>query len=117
MVKSIFRKGITFGTVWMIIFFALTYASGGEKIRLQGHLMGLNLEKKVMIVNEGLFVWDEKTVINNHEGSPITIEKFKPDSWVYIEGEKVKKQIVIRKIYLLPKYIGGKERYRYPFMQ
>ena len=117
--KSLFRKGITFGIVWMIIFFALTSASGEDKIRLQGYLMNLNSEKKMMMVNEGLFIWDEKTIINNDVGSPIPIEKFKPDSWVYIEGErdKVKKCIVIRKIYLLPKYIDKKERNRYPFMQ
>ena len=117
MVKSLAWKGIFLSIVWVIIFLTSALASEEDKIKFQGKIMGLNLEKKMMIVNEGLFVWDEETVINNHEGSLITIEKFKPDSWVYIEGERIKKQIVIRKIYLLPKYVDNKERNRYPFMQ
>ena len=117
MVKNSVWKGIILSIVCMIILLTSTYASEEDKIKFQGKIMNLNLERKMMIVNEGLFVWDEKTVINNHEGSLVTIEKFKPDLWVYIEGERVKKQIVIRKIYLLPKYIDNKERNRYPFMQ
>ena len=117
--KSLYRKGIALGTVWVIIFLALTYAFGEDNVRFQGHLMDLNLEKRMMLVNEGVLVWDDKTVINNDAGSPIPIEKFKPGSWVFIEGErdKVKKRIVIRKLFLLPKYIDYKERSRYPFMQ
>lgn len=117
--KSLFWKGITFGIVGMIIFFTLTYASEEDTIKLQGIMMGLNLGKKMMVVNERPFVWDEKTIINNDQGSLITIDKLKLDSWVYIEGErdKVNKRIMIKKIYLLPKYIDNKERNRYPFMQ
>jgi hypothetical protein len=117
--KSLFWKGITFGIVGVIIFFTLTYASEKDTIKFQGYVMDLNFGKRMMDVNEMLFVWDEKTIINNHAGLPTTMDKLKPHSWVYIEAERdnVKKQMVIRKIYLLPKYIDKKERNRYPFMQ
>jgi hypothetical protein len=117
--KSLFWKGIALGIGCVIIFFTLTYASEEDIIKLQGIIMDLDLGKKLMTVNERLFVWDEKTIISNAEGSLIPMEKLKPNSWVYIEGErdKVKKRIMIRKIYLLPKYIDGKERHLYPFIK
>jgi hypothetical protein len=81
--------------------------------------MGLNFEKRIMGVNEGELVWDDKTATYNDAGSPIPIERFQPGSWVFIEAErdKAKKRMVIRKLFLLPKYINYKERSRYPFMQ
>ena len=117
--KNFLCKGFTLGIVWVILFFGLSFASEESSIRLQGRAMGITLEKRMMMVNEGLFFWDEKTIFSNHKGSSITPETLKKNSWVYIEGEKDKalKGIRIRKIYLLPKYIDSKERSRYPFMQ
>jgi hypothetical protein len=117
--KSLFWKMMALGIGCLIIFFALTYASEEDIIKFQGIIMDLDFGKKLMIVNERLLVWDEKTIISNAEGSLIPMEKLKPNSWVYIEGErdKVKKQVMIRKIYLLPKYIDGKERHLYPFIR
>ena len=86
--KSFLCKGITLGIISVILFFSLSFASEEGSIRLQGKMMQISLEKRMMMVNEGLFFWDEKTIINNHKGSPITTEKLKKNSWVYIEGEK-----------------------------
>jgi hypothetical protein len=49
----------------------------------------------------------------------MTIDKSRPKTWVYIEGERDKynNRIIINKIYLLPKYIDKKEKHLYPFMQ
>jgi len=118
-VKSHIGKGITLNLAWMIILFALTGAFGEDPLRLQGLIMGLNLEKNRMTVNERGFVWDEKTMFYNDKGSLIAIDKFKPNSWVYIEAERVKgnNQVMITKIYLLPKRIDSKQRSRYPFME
>ena len=117
--KSLLCKGFTLGIVWVILFFNLSFASEESSIRLQGKMAFISLEKRMMMINEGLFFWDEKTIFSNHKGSSITPETFKKNSWVYIEGEKDKaiNGIRIRKIYLLPKYIDSKERSRYPFMQ
>jgi len=81
--------------------------------------MELDLKKNMMIVNERTFVWDQNTIFYNEKGSPVTVDKLNTKTWVYIEGvrENVKKRVVAEKIYLLPKYISEKEKYRYPFMQ
>lgn len=73
----------------------------------------------MMIVNERQFSWDQQTLFYSEKGYPITLDQFKEKSWVYIEGEKDKlnKRIVIKKIYLLPKYVDNKEKHLYPFME
>jgi hypothetical protein len=97
----------------------LTFASEGDIVKLQGVIMSIEVKQNRMVVNEGLFTWNEKTMISNAKGSPITIDKFKPKAWVYIEGvnDKKNKRIVIEKIYLLPKYVAKKEKQSYPFIQ
>jgi len=118
--KSIICKGIVISVAWVVLFFALGSASEEESIRFQGKVMDIRLEKRIMTVNEGMFFWDEKTLINDHKGSPIPPEMIKKKSWVYIEAEthkKTKNGIRIRSIHLLPKYIDNKEQSRYPFMQ
>lgn len=119
MEKIFFRKGIGIGIIFIFIFLNLTFASAEDVVNYQGKIMELDLKKNIMVVNEKLFVWNEKTIINNEKGSLITINKFKPKSWVYIEGEsdKINKRIIIKKIYLLPKYIDKKDRHLYPFME
>lgn len=119
MKKNPFSKGITLILIGATLLFVLTYASGEDKFKLQGKTMSLDLKKNMMVVNEGLFFWDKNTIISNDTGSPIAMDKFKVGSWVYIEAErdKVNKLNMIRTIYLLPKYIGNKERSRYPFME
>jgi hypothetical protein len=95
------------------------FASEGDTAKIQGIIMALDVNKNTMIVNEKLFVWRENTAIYNDKGSPLTIDKFKPKAWVYIEGENDKnnRRIIINKIYLLPKYVDKKERHLYPFME
>ncbi len=87
--------------------------------KIQGMIMDLDVKKNAMIVNEKLFIWSQNTAIYNEKGSSITIDQFKPKTWVYIQGERDKnnKRVIIHKIYLLPKYIDKKERPRYPFME
>jgi hypothetical protein len=119
MKKSLFWKGMVLGVAWAIVFSALNDASGEEEIRLQGYLMSFKLDEKKIFVNERTFFVDEKTVVKNAEGSPVTLDQLKPNSWVYMKGKRegFRKRPVIREIYLLPKYISYKEKSRYPFMQ
>ena len=103
----------------ILIISSLTFALDKDRITLQGVVMELDLKKNVMIVNERPFFWDPQTIFYNEKGSPITIDKFRAETWVYIEGmkDKVKKIALAEKIYLLPKYIHEKEKHLYPFIQ
>jgi len=117
--KRLIRKGVILGTIGVVIVLAVTGAFGEDTVRFQGRFWALNFEKRMMAVNEGGLIWDDKTAIYDDAGKPIPIEKLKPGSWVFIEAErsKDKKHTVIRTLYLLPRYIEYKERSRYPFMQ
>jgi len=117
--KRIFYKEVILVIFSIFIFSFLTFASDEGIVRVQGIVMELDLKKNMMIVNERTFVWDQNTIFYNEKGSPITVDKLRAKTWVYIEGmrENVKKRVVAEKIYLLPKYIDEKEKYRYPFMQ
>lgn len=107
------------GMVLIIIFSPLTFVSGSEIYENQGIIMGLDLKQKIMIINEREFTWDETTKIFDDKETPITIERFKTNRWVYIVGIRDKNSNLMRieKIYLLPKHIDKKERSRYPFFQ
>jgi len=100
-------------------FYSLTLASEKDKVRFQGVIVELDLKKKVMVINETTFFWNENTIFNTAKGVPIAVDRFKPKDWVYAEGEydQRKKKVAATKIYLLPKYIEKKERHLYPFMQ
>jgi hypothetical protein len=82
-------------------------------------MMELDLKNNIMIVNERAFFWGPQTNFYNEKGSPITVDKLRAKTWVYIEGVKdnVKKMALAEKIYLLPKYIHEKEKHLYPFIQ
>jgi hypothetical protein len=103
----------------LMLFSTLTFASEEGIFKLQGIIMKLNPKGNMMIVNERQFSWDQQTLFYSEKGYPITLDQFKEKSWVYIEGEKDKlnKRIVIKKIYLLPKYVDNKEKHLYPFME
>jgi len=113
------QKGILFTIFFLLIFSSLTFGEDKNILNIQGVVMVLDLKKSMLVVNEKTFFWDQHTVFYNEKGSSITIDKLKIKGWVYIEGEndKVHKRWVAKKIYLLPKYIGQKERYLYPFIQ
>lgn len=119
MKKGFLSHGMILGVSFVLIFSTLTFSSETDIIKVQGLIMSLDLEQNMMMVNEKTFVWDPKTFIGNEKGSPTSMDKFKPKSWVYIEGVKDQKnhRIIIEKIYLLPKYVSNKERHLYSFMQ
>jgi hypothetical protein len=95
----------------------LTYGIEENIVKTQGRIMALDLKRNTMVVNEKTFVWKQNSAVYNDKGSPATIDKFRPNTWVYIEGEKDNNKIIINKIYLLPKYVERKERHLYPFME
>lgn len=100
-------------------FSTLTLASEEDKdiSTIQGPIMSINFNKNTMVVNEKTFLWNKNTIFYDDKESIIVKDKFKPKSWVFIEGEKGDKYIIIKKVYLLPKYVGKTERHLYPFMK
>jgi hypothetical protein len=117
--KRLWIGGMILISSYLFTSSTLALSSEEDTAKIQGVVMALDVNKNTMIVNEKLFVWRGNTAIYNDKGSPITIDQFKPKTWVYIQGERDKnnKRIIIHKIYLLPKYIDKKERSRYPFME
>jgi hypothetical protein len=86
---------------------------------MQGIVMEVDLKKNMIVVNERMFAWDPNTIFYNEKGSPLTVDKLRAKTWVYIEGmrDNVRKRLVAEKIYMLPKYIDEKEKHLYPFME
>ena len=117
--KDFYKLGIPITIIFVLLCSYMALASEEEIIKIQGVMMSLDLKKNVVIVNERLFVLNQNTAIHNDKGVAITIDKLKPNTWVYIEGLKdsTNRRIVARKIYLLPKYIKEKEKHLYPFIQ
>jgi len=105
----------------IFIFSALALALGEDKtVRVQGLIMELDLKKNIVVVNEKIFIWNQKTVFHNEKGTPInSIDRLKLDTWVYIIGEfdGMNKAKIAKEIYFLPKYIDEKERHLYPFIR
>jgi hypothetical protein len=95
----------------------LTLALNEGMSKAEGLIMSIDIKKKIMVVNEKTFIWDKNSTFYNEKESEIDIDRFKSKSYVFIEGEKGDKYIVIKKIYLFPKYLDKKERRLYPFMQ
>ena len=113
-----FRIKIPLIVFSVFLFSTLSLAQDSDRMKIQGRVMQLDLEKNVMIVNERLFVLDSQTTVRDEKGYRTTVDRLKLQTWVYVEGENNKaiKKLVARKIYLLPKYVERKERHLYPFM-
>ena len=95
----------------------LTFATDEAVSKAEGLIMSIDFKKNIMVVNEKTFIWNKSSVFYNEKESRIEIDRFKPKSYVFIKGEKGDKYIVIKKMYLFPKYLDKNERRLYPFMQ
>jgi hypothetical protein len=85
-----FYKIVTLTLFILILLFSLQ-AFAAEKVilRLQGSVMGIDLQKNMMVVNEKTFIWDKETVFVNESGVPITPDQLKVGREVYIEAERL----------------------------
>jgi hypothetical protein len=108
-----------FTIVFMLLFLALAFAQEQDTFKIQGLIMNVDLQKNMMIVNESTFIWNQNTKFYNEKGSLVIVDKLRAKTWVYIEGVKdsAQKRMMAEKIYMLPKYIPGKEKHLYPFIQ
>lgn len=118
MKSSDLRKMLIFVVSSIIILLALAVAAEEGLYKNQGSIARIDLSKNTMEVNERIFVWNQNTAFYDDKGFPIDKDKFKPKSWIYVQGTiRRDNTISIEKIYLLPKYVGKKERHLYPFME
>ncbi len=119
MKRIILHGGICLSIFFILVISALTFASDKGIVTTQGVVMVVDLKKKTVIINERAFTLDEKTILHNEKGSPVTLDNLRARTWVYIEGveDKAYKRVVAKKIYLLPKYIDEKEKNLYPFIK
>jgi hypothetical protein len=113
-----YARGIFLIILLSLFISSLTFAANKDIVTFQGIVMELDWKKKVIIVNERSFAFDQNTIVHNEKGSPIPQDNLKTKTWVYVEGIKDKSQKKLAtKIYLLPKYIDEKEKHLYPFIK
>ncbi len=112
------RRMAIFVVSSIILFSALSAGSEETIYKNQGSILEIDVGKNTMIVNERRFAWNQSTAFYDSNGSLTGMDRFKRKSWVYIEGTvRGNNVVLIEKIYLLPKYVGKKEKNRYPFME
>ena len=77
----------------------------------QGKVMTVDFEKKILVVYETEFSWDQNTAFCNKKGVPIGINELKPNArvdilWEYATGTKKR---IAKTVYLLSKHIGEED--------
>ena len=90
---------------FIFLFSALAFAQGKDVVTTAGQVMGLNVAKKIVVVNEKTFVWDQNTLFYDEKGSPISItaDRLAKGTLVSIEATWIKnKPLIIKKLSLLP---------------
>jgi uncharacterized membrane protein len=102
----------------ILLFYASAIGAEQSMVRIQGKIMELDLKRNKMVINEKVFSWDANTIFYNENANPIKVDKFKTDTWVYVEGVRDgnTRQVTLKKIYQLPKYINRAEEDLYPFI-
>ena len=113
------RKVILICVMVLLSTGSLTGATEKDMVQFQGMVMTVDLKKHSMVVNERTCTWNKQTLINDERGLPIEMDRLKPKTWVYVEGvqEKGQHRVLAKAIYLLPKYIDGKEKRFYSFIK
>ena len=113
------RKVILICVVVLLATGSLTGATEKDMVQFQGMVMTVDLKKHSMVVNERTCAWNKQTLINDERGLPIEMDRLKAKTWVYVEGvqEKGQRRVLAKAIYLLPKYIDGKEKRFYSFIK
>ena len=120
------NKLVALALLILLLSFIPASAAGPGVVTTQGKVKGLQLKKNTMVIHEAEYIWDSKTLFYDEKGAPLLDEKGSPakaerlrnKDWVYIVGVSQKnKPTLIRKIYLLPRYIKKSDMHLYPFMQ
>jgi hypothetical protein len=98
----------------IFIFYSLAHAlDDNHAVSVQGLIMDLDLQKKIVVVNEAVFTWNQNTVFYNEQGTVIkNIDGLRLNTRVHIEGElgTVKNCFLAKHIYFLPKNVKGNRK-------
>jgi len=99
-----FGKEVILVVCFIFLFSALAFAQGTD-MQFKGKVMKLDLAKKMVVVNEHTFFWNQTTLFYDENGSPLTIteDRLKKGTLVSIETTWIKnKPYIIKKLSLLP---------------
>ena len=88
--NPIFRKEIPLIAVLLFLAFSLALAADSNIKKTRGKVETVNFNKKFFVVNESEYFWDHNTTFNDEKGTPLKIDRLKPQALVYIEWESVK---------------------------
>ena len=78
--------------------------------------MEVGIGDDYMIVNEMRIEVTPDTAFWSQNRQPTSILEVRKDQWVYIEALKSFDEMTAEKVYLIPHYITGKEKDKYPFI-
>ena len=90
---------------FIFLFSGLAFAQGKDML-IKGKVMKLDFAKKMVIVNEKTFFWNQTTLFYDEKGSPLSIteDRLTKGTLVSIETTWIKnKPYIIKKLSLLPK--------------
>ncbi len=117
--RTYFRKMMVGVILFLLSLSGLTWAAEKDILTFQGIVMAVDLQKRSMVVNERICIWNHETAIHNGRGLRADLDQLNPRTWVYVEGvyDKAHHRVLAKTIYLLPKYVDEKEKGQYPFIK
>ncbi len=90
MTSPIFRKGIPLIAVLLFLSISLVLAADSKIKNSRGKVETVDFKKKVFILNESNYFWNDGTIFSDEKGTPVKIERLKPKASVYVQWESVK---------------------------
>jgi hypothetical protein len=100
-----FGKEVILVICFIFLFSALAFAQGKE-MQIKGKVMQLDFAKKMVIVNEKTFFWNQNTLFYDEKGSPVSIteDRLIKGTLVSIKTTWIKnKPYIIKKLSLVGK--------------
>ena len=88
--NPIFKKEIPLIAVLLVLALSLVWAADNNMKKTRGKVETVDLKKKVFVVNESKYFWNHDTTFSDEKGTPLKIDRLKPQASVYIQWESVK---------------------------
>jgi hypothetical protein len=88
--NPIFKKEIPLIAVLLVLALSLVWAADNNMKKTRGKVETVDLKKKVFVVNESQYFWNHDTTFSDEKGTPLKIDRLKPQASVYIQWESVK---------------------------
>lgn len=88
--STIFRKQIPLIAILLFLAFSLAWGADNHIKKSRGKVETIDLKRKVFVVNESMYSWNNDTIFSDEKGTPVKIDRLKPNTPVFIEWESVK---------------------------